>query len=248
MRLLVDALRAGIRRTGYEVRDARYVPKFTDRKVYDYYLSPSSEVRTIFDVGANVGQTAHAFSAAFPDAHIYSFEPFQAVYQQLVASTRGLRNVQCLQLALGNEPGTVIASVDPGDSRTSSLVQENQAALRDAGRSHAERIAVGTGVQFCAQQGITRVDILKIDVEGFELQVLDGFGDMLGPRVRAILTEFCLFEHQGRLTSLLAQCQRLGSHGYDLMSVYEIRHEADGSFHYGNALFVQREHQRRAHA
>ena len=39
-------------------------------------LSGTRAVRTIFDVGANVGQTASALSAMFPESTIYSFEPF----------------------------------------------------------------------------------------------------------------------------------------------------------------------------
>src|SRR4051812_36845319 len=64
-------------------------------------LAPS----TIFDVGANVGQTALKFAIAFPEARIFCFEPVTSTLRKLGKNVQGFRSITCHQLALGAEAG-----------------------------------------------------------------------------------------------------------------------------------------------
>ena len=55
----------------------------------------------IFDVGANIGQSALWFKNSFPHATIHAFEPFQAIFELLSTNTRHVSEIFCHKVALG---------------------------------------------------------------------------------------------------------------------------------------------------
>lgn len=235
------AVRKIARNLGYSLRDVRYIPESHERKIYEYYLNEPKALRTIFDVGANIGQTALGFHASFPEATIYSFEPFAETYKLLESNTAAIPNVRLQPIALGSSESTMQVGASSESSLVNSLLDVRQDQMKEAGVS-LETIQVRTGKSFCLEHKIAAIDILKIDVEGYELPVLEGFGDFLGTRVRAILCEFCLLENKSLQTPLPKLQQALSPRGYELVSFYDIRHEEDGAFHYGNALFIHTDH------
>lgn len=242
---LKKSVQRAARGMGYELRDAKYVPKSHERRIYEYYLRDVGGIDTIFDVGANIGQTATAFQPSFPGVAIHSFEPFADTFRILVQNTAHLPEVRCVQIALGDQD-TVMSAVGRSgeDSDVNSLLEDSQRDLAQTGDLPPEEIVIRRGDTYCAEKGIEKIDILKIDTEGFEVRVLDGFGKLLDGSVRAVLSEFCLLENKARQTPLLDLLERLRPRGFELVSVYELRHEADGAFHYGNALFVHKNHLR----
>lgn len=124
-------------------------------------------VQTIFDVGANVGQSALKFRAAFPSARIFSFEPVSNTFDELITNTSSSdEGITCHKIALGNEQGkkTIYLS---DQSLTNSLVKPHQSSTH-------EEITISTIDTFSAEQQIARIDLLKIDAEGFDLEVLKG--------------------------------------------------------------------------
>ncbi|HEY2251131.1 MAG TPA: FkbM family methyltransferase, partial [Planctomycetaceae bacterium] len=59
-------------------------------------------IKCVFDVGANVGQSARKFMAAFPRADIYCFEPVIECFNRLTVAVAANKRVHCHQIALGN--------------------------------------------------------------------------------------------------------------------------------------------------
>src|SRR5687768_17293358 len=77
--------------------------KITERGIdlfadLDLYL-PNTPIRTVFDVGANVGQSATRFAQEFPGAAIHSFEPVASTFEKLSRAVPS--RVRCHQIALG---------------------------------------------------------------------------------------------------------------------------------------------------
>jgi outer membrane lipoprotein-sorting protein len=68
---------------------------------------PNLRIDLIFDVGANVGQTAHDFRTSFPQAKILSFEPDADSFSELQASAKGHANVSIFNLGFSVRPGRV---------------------------------------------------------------------------------------------------------------------------------------------
>ena len=73
---------------------------------------PGTEIHTVFDVGANVGDTVVRYREANPEAQIWAFEPVRATYQVLVAGTSRLGGIHAFNVALGatNSSGLISAT------------------------------------------------------------------------------------------------------------------------------------------
>jgi len=142
----------------------------------------------IVDAGANVGQTALAFARYWPRASIHSFEPVGASYAQLCANCAALPAIRCHHYALGE-----------ADEEMNMLLQENselnslspQAA--PSATNASERIRVRRLDDWAVEQGAGRIDLLKMDVEGHELRLLDGAEGLLrAGKIDAVFAE-CRF-------------------------------------------------------
>lgn len=133
---------------------------------------PGSEVRTIFDVGANVGHTVRSYREAYPGASIWAFEPVHASYLELREVATELGGVRPFRLALGGSDG---------QGRVSSQGTSDQNRLVDASYGgDAEAVEVMTGDAFCAAHDVDEISYLKVDAEGSDLQVVRGFHLSLG--------------------------------------------------------------------
>jgi hypothetical protein len=70
-------------------------------------LALIKDPHVIFDIGANVGQTAMRYRAIFPNARIFSFEPVPETYKKLQTSFAGDKLVETIQVAVSDECSTV---------------------------------------------------------------------------------------------------------------------------------------------
>ena len=100
-------LRSLAQRFGYRLEKQRFQRYGIDPIVDIARLSErfGVGVHRIFDVGANVGQTAIAFRTAFPRAEIFCFEPVKATLQQLRAAIAGCERIHAFDLALSDKTG-----------------------------------------------------------------------------------------------------------------------------------------------
>jgi FkbM family methyltransferase len=189
--------------------------------------------KTVFDVGANVGQSAAEYARVFPAASIYSFEPVAATYRELEAAVAPLGRVKPFRLAFGATPGEATIQVPP-DSRTSSI-----------GRAVAggvpEVVPVRRVDDFLGEQGLRAVDFMKIDTEGFEIEVLRGAERALREhRVGMLYIEAGPYRTEAHFTPLAELTEHLRGHGYELFGVYEQQPFWDGrrSLLFFNPVFI----------
>lgn len=124
---------------------------------------------TVLDVGANIGLTALRMSAAVGAGRVYAFEPDPQNYQDCLNHVRANRvqNVELCKCALGAEEGT--ASIHQAAARNRGCIWVDKVGV--AGPSSVQ---VTTADQFCERNGLSRVNLIKIDTEGNELAVLKG--------------------------------------------------------------------------
>jgi len=131
-------------------------------------------VKTVFDVGANIGQTTRLIKERFTDAEVHAFEPVSSTYQSLQRRVQALKGVTSHRLALSDRIGqTTVTAVR--DSQLNRMVSE--AEVQDL--SSLETVDMDSIDHFCAARGITSIDILKVDAEGADLRVLLGGQSML---------------------------------------------------------------------
>lgn len=139
------------------------------------------------DVGANIGYfTLLASSLVGPTGRVFACEPSTYAFARLEATLRenAISQARAFPLALGTEPGTLnlyFTSPTVTNHTPSMVAQEGARAVP---------------VQVCRlddcieEWGLEQVDLLKVDVEGFEPRVLAGASKALASgRIRAILCE-----------------------------------------------------------
>ncbi|MBI5450833.1 MAG: FkbM family methyltransferase [Gammaproteobacteria bacterium] len=131
---------------------------------------------TILDVGANVGQFAVAAARFYPQARIYSFEPVPDCIAALRSNTAQLANVTVIALALGEVEGQAAMHVNRHRHSSSLLpmTQQHLHAFPDAQEEGIESIRVSTLDEQTAALTLSHPCLLKLDVQGFERQVLAG--------------------------------------------------------------------------
>ena len=164
----------------------------------------------IWDVGANIGYYTRKFSDSVgPAGQVFAFEPFPATAARLCAELTGVETVTVLPVALEAETGTV--SMREGDDEfgaTSRIVAQG------TGESRVTRVDIATGDSIFSRGLASAPTIIKIDTEGFELDVLNGMQEILNrATLRAvfievhfgILAERGLSAAPGRIERLLAE-------------------------------------------
>jgi FkbM family methyltransferase len=152
----------------------------------------SGPMRTIVDVGANIGNWSLMAAELFPQATIYALEVVPATAATLRSRAGRQPHIKALNLGLADQNGTMKLNYDPRASA--------HATYTDYPHSWTgERIEcpVVQGDTFLKSEGIAEVDFLKLDVEGAEHLVLKGLEDHL--RQRSI--RFIQFEY-GRVNIL----------------------------------------------
>jgi FkbM family methyltransferase len=136
------------------------------------------DVRSILDVGANVGLAAGHFRSHYPAAKIYCVEPDLRAFSYLRANATVIGNCEVYNVGLWDCDCTQILNLGASTVLTSALGKETGAK--------ASIQCLGSA-KFCS--GIGTIDVLKIDTEGAEVPILWGMRQLLAD-IKVIYLEF----------------------------------------------------------
>lgn len=236
-------IKGTLARLGWELHRAPAYGRDLSRDVRRI-LQPR-EVEVVLDVGANTGQTAALFLREFPRATIHSFEPNPAAYAQLAETMAKHRRAVLYQIALGARSGRAEMHLTQS-SLTSSLlaISHDAAALLGRGGTPAGRVEVEVRAldDFSQTHGLRQIDLLKLDVQGFEVELLNGARQMLCERrIALVMTEVNfvkLYEGQAFFEDVYA---RLKQDGFRLVGLYRPDYRAGPYIAWCDALFVNLE-------
>ncbi|MCM1981716.1 FkbM family methyltransferase [Lyngbya confervoides] len=210
------------RQTGFHI--LRTLPRGIDvcRDIQQAF--PRYVMEVIFDVGANLGQSAQQYRYHFPDATLYCFEPVAATFQALQAQLGRKPGVHCIQLALGAQVGTARMRLVGSSDRFSMIGDQDMQALGET--ADLEAIAVSTVEQFCQTQKIQQISYLKIDTEGRDWEVLMGSESMLlDQRIDFVEVEAGMNPMNQFHVPLARFKDHLEAHQYVLFGLYDQMHE-----------------------
>ncbi|WPU65812.1 FkbM family methyltransferase [Peredibacter starrii] len=146
-----------------------------------------SQSKVFVDIGANVGH--HTLFASKFASQVYSFEPYYKVRNELEKkiADNNLINVNLSQYAIGlkNEELTYF---EPGDHNTGtgSFVDGFDANNTNKGL----QLSVRNGSELFSEMGINDIAVMKVDVEGFEANVLESLLPVLKKTKPIIILEF----------------------------------------------------------
>lgn len=190
---------------------------------------------TIIDVGANDGESAIRFRAMFPHNPIVCFEPIAETFAKLVDNTKNL-GVATLRLALGPEEKTQMMFLTEL-SVTNSLVKPSDEEIR--GTQQVDVIPLD---KFARGVQVGNIGLLKIDAEGYDLEVIKGATATLSSgRVKFVMAEVGFHPGDNRhplfddVRSALMAC------GLRVFGLYAQRLELTGepSLRLANAIFCK---------
>lgn len=198
-------------------------------------LSGEKVVRTVFDVGANRGTAALEFLRIFPECQVYAFEPSPEPYRKLAALASNTPRISAFPTALGSQVG-----------QGTLLLNENSemATLRTAqqrGVTGTREVRVDTLDSFLACAAPLKgrsVDLLKIDTEGYEIEVLRGaLASLKEGRIRMVYAECSLRPGDEEHTSFSDLSSFLHAVGFNFVALYDQCVWENSYSGYCNALF-----------
>lgn len=168
----------------------------------------------VFDVGANDGRTVAKLQRYFSSPRIFAFEPVGETFQQLVSRTEGMQNVRRFQMALGAEAAE--RTIYTGSS--SVLNSFSPEGWEPSG---TEAVKVSTVDWMVAELGIDYIQLLKVDTEGYDLDVLRGAEEALSTDRIGIIQVEAGFDQDSRPRASLDDIRRyLASHSYSLFGIF----------------------------
>ncbi len=200
----------------------------------------------MFDVGANEGQTASEYASAFPNAKIYSFEPFGQAFSKLNEVALHFPGITPVQCALGETIGSKELYLNVS-SATNSLLQNapQSGSFQPKGMAvpiGSTTVPVCTVDEYCKKQGIERIDVLKTDTQGYDLSVLRGADQMIAEQRIGVVFSEMLFTP---LYSGQAQFQDLYIHllncGFRLVNLHSVCWNEQNYASWCDGLFVHPE-------
>jgi FkbM family methyltransferase len=136
----------------------------------------------VLDVGANQGQfLVMALSSLPNETVVHSFEPASQTFRMLSENIGNDVRVTLNNCGMGRDIGMLDLYFDKAGSGLASL-SKRRLDHYNIEFSQSEKIKIDTIDNYCAARNIERINLLKIDVEGHELDVLAGASNMLSRR------------------------------------------------------------------
>lgn len=223
--------------TGYWIHKISSLPIGADLFLDIHHRFKYGSLKTMFDVGANTGQTLDWFRMNEPEAKIYCFEPVSAPYNDLKTKARKDSNSIVEQIAFGEQSGEKVMKLFDMDSSLNSL---SDRAMNQNIDAYEETVKIDTLDNYCLKNGISKIDFLKIDTEGYELNVLEGSVNMLNnAAISFIYCEIGFLKQNERNTYFADLTEWLADKNYHFFGLYQLVSNGWG-IEFGNALFVHR--------
>ena len=196
------------------------------------------EFATVIDVGAGRGQFALFASQRFPTARMICFEPLPTSRKKLEEVVDASTRVRIYELAASSDSGTAKLHV-AGDDDSSSLRPMTERQIEAFPRSRrAGSISVETGrlADIIPKAQLVAPTLLKIDVQGAELEALRG-AEALLPEIAEVFVE-CSFTqlYEGQALAHQVICY-LVEHGFALRGAFSLQYDRFGNCLEADLLF-----------
>jgi FkbM family methyltransferase len=189
---------------------------------YDHARIRLPERPTIIDVGANVGLFTIWAARNYGARTILSYEASPTTHECLVQNvarhvSSATTTATCHNLAVSSQAGReLVLHQPPWNSGFSTILDGSKLPwvdeLRDKGELHTHKVPSTTVSREMAERGLASVDLLKIDVEGYFMEVLEGIAPADFAKVRNIVMEAEYAEALGHTADSL--CALLRDKGY----------------------------------
>jgi FkbM family methyltransferase len=186
--------------------------------------SPGLSCRpVVLDIGANVGDTVREFSFVFGNPLIHAFEPSPKTFQTLKANTSYIPAITLNNVGLGSRRSELSFHESEKPEMSSFLAPAKDCWVES---QSLQELPVRTVDDYCLEHSIDRIDVLKSDTQGYDLEVLRGAESMLtSGRVRLVYLEIIFSEMYSGLPGLDEIYRYLCDRGFGLVTFYKFYYQ-----------------------
>lgn len=201
-------------------------------------LAPNYTPTVIFDIGANIGEVASQFSIDYRSATIHAFEPIPSTYTQLCRNVRRHASIKAHNVAIGEACGK--SKMIAMDNSVLSRVITPMEKTTEASDHACMDVEMSTIHEFCMQNSLSHINILKSDTEGHELSVLRGAEPLLSAHAVDFILVEAIFPPSKHTQWVLNYdiADYLGKFGYRCIGIYDQRYISSWNLFYGNMLLA----------
>lgn len=192
-------------------------------------------LRTVFDIGANVGDVSLLMLYYFPQATVYSFEPCADTYRQLTKnigkSGYGGRSKAC-NFGFYDVPKEANLNITSfhGANSMLELTDEYRRMNPHIKELNSEKINLVRLDDYVTEQGIGHIDLVKIDVEGVEKQILDGGVKTFSTMVETVVMEISFVRNSRETGEYIKLFQMMHDYGFAPAVIYDLEHSPVGEW------------------
>jgi FkbM family methyltransferase len=200
------------------------VTQFLERVSETFDLST---IKTILDIGSLNGIESVKFTEKLENVFVYTFEPNEESYRNVLISTENNDNISVSNLAVSDFNGKSEFFITYENMGGSSLL-EPMLLNKTGHQNERTEVNVVKLSDWCPQNNISSVDLMWMDTQGSELNIFKGMGDLLNT-VKGIYVESSNIPYYHGAANKNDVIQYLSEYGLQL--VYESYHDAyEGDF------------------
>jgi FkbM family methyltransferase len=160
-----------------------------------YNWIKKNNIKTIIDIGANIGSFTVFIHKILPDAKIYAFEPLKDCYEKLKLNEKNIKTLKTFNLALGDkkEEKYINRSNFAPSSSILDMEETHKNAFPYTATTTMERIQIETLDHILGNENLENEILVKIDVQGYEKKVLLGAKNTLS-NIKILIVELSFEE------------------------------------------------------
>lgn len=236
--------------TNYSVlKCAKYHSKILVFKIFDYFgfsvsrtktiidsddpfkiisqIIDSGSVKVVIDAGASIGDTSEKLSRAFPNSIIYAFEPYPPFLTELEKKAKRNMNIKVKPFALAMKPGRGILQINQSEG-TNSILRSSKSASSIYGTlletKNSVKIIKKSLSLWVNEEKIQMIDVLKLDIQGGELDALIGAKDLFeSKKIKSVICEIMFskcYESQPNWTEIVSFLEGFGMKLFNIYQPY----------------------------
>ena len=230
-----------LEKLGYEMTPITKRMKSDDPFLILQRLLGEHKVTVIVDGGASIGDTSERFCNLFPEAVVHAFEPYPPFQEFIRRKSLENPRIKLAPFALAETSGDVVMHVNQSEG-TNSLLKPD---IEGKGSIYGEllkgkgtvKVKVTSLDDWMRNARIPKVDVLKLDIQGLELEALRGAGESLGNgQVMSIVCEIMFnkcYQEQASWAELVTEIM---GHGFALYNFFDHQY-ANGQLCQTDGLF-----------
>ena len=211
------------------------------RKTFNQTYMDNIKNPIIFDVGANEGQSIERFKSIFPKSIIHSFEPIKECYEKII-KIYDKKNIFINNYALGDKDcerffyinkNTYTSSFFKINNKYKELVNSDRINM-----SVKKKISTIDG--YLALHKIKKIDILKIDTQGYELNILKGAKKSLKNKIKFIELELILADYYKKKVKFYEIDKLLSENNFILYDMGNISYDKNKQLVWFDLLYLKK--------